>query len=47
MTRSTPWWSEFFHTPWGSLVFAGIAMRLFVSLYVVGMARRVAALGTR
>lgn len=41
------WWFEFFHTHWGSLVFAGIAMQVFVWLYVYWLARQVAALGSR
>ena len=40
------WWFEFFHTHWGSLVFAGIAMQVFVWLYVYWLARQVAALGS-
>ncbi|MFI0403801.1 MAG: archaeosortase/exosortase family protein [Cyanobium sp.] len=41
------WWFDFFHEQWGGLVFAGIAMQLFVWLYVYWLARQVAALGTR
>ena len=41
------WWFDFFHWHWGSLVFAAIAMQLFVSLYVYWLARQVAALGSR
>ena len=41
------WWFDFFHWHWGSLLFAGIAMQLFVWLYVYWLARQVAALGTR
>ena len=41
------WWFDFFHEQWGGLVFAGIAMQLFVWLYVYWLARQVAGLGTR
>jgi cyanoexosortase A len=41
------WWFDFFHDHWGSLVFAGIAMQLFVWLYVYWMARQVAGLASR
>lgn len=41
------WWFDFFHWHWGSLVFAGMAMQLFVWLYVYWMARQVAALHPR
>jgi cyanoexosortase A len=41
------WWFDFFHWHWGSLVFAGIAMQIFVWLYVYWMARQVAALHPR
>lgn len=41
------WWFDFFHWHWGSLVFAGVAMQVFVSLYVYWMARQVAALSSR
>ncbi|MFN7633032.1 MAG: exosortase/archaeosortase family protein [Cyanobacteriota bacterium] len=41
------WWFDFFHWHWGSLVFAGLAMQLFVWLYVYWMARQVAALPPR
>jgi cyanoexosortase A len=41
------WWFEFFHDHWGSLLFSGLGMQLFVWLYVYWMARQVAALGTR
>jgi cyanoexosortase A len=41
------WWFDFFHWHWGSLLFAGIAMQLFVWLYVYWLARQVAALGAR
>ena len=39
------WWFAFLHDSWGGLVFAGVAMLLFVWLYVVWLARQVAALG--
>lgn len=38
------WWFDFFHWHWGSLVFAGIGMQIFVWLYVYWLARQVAAL---
>jgi cyanoexosortase A len=41
------WWFDFFHEQWGGLVFSGIAMQLFVWLYVYWLARQVAALETR
>ena len=41
------WWFEFLHDSWGGLVFAGVAMQLFVWLYVYWLARQVAALGSR
>lgn len=41
------WWFDFFHEDWGSLIFSGLGMQLFVSLYVYWMARQVAALGAR
>jgi cyanoexosortase A len=41
------WWFDFFHDHWGSLLFSGLGMQLFVWLYVYWMARQVAALGTR
>ncbi|MFN7871860.1 MAG: archaeosortase/exosortase family protein [Cyanobacteriota bacterium] len=41
------WWFEFFHDHWGSLLFSGLGMQLFVWFYVYWMARQVAALGTR
>ena len=41
------WWFDFFHEQWGGLVFSGIAMQLFVWLYIYWLARQVAALGTR
>ena len=50
VTSSLPnrmWWFEFFHEHWGSLLFSGVGMQLFVWLYVYWMARQVAALGTR
>lgn len=50
ITSSLPnkqWWFDFFHEHWGSLVFSGLGMQLFVWLYVYWMARQVAALGTR
>jgi len=50
VTSSVPnrmWWFEFFHEHWGSLLFSGVGMQLFVWLYVYWMARQVAALGTR
>jgi cyanoexosortase A len=50
VTSSLPnrqWWFEFFHDHWGSLLFSGVGMQLFVWLYVYWMARQVAALGTR
>jgi cyanoexosortase A len=50
VTSSLPhkhWWFEFFHEHWGSMVFSGLGMQLFVWLYVYWMARQVAALGTR
>jgi cyanoexosortase A len=40
-------WFDFFHEDWGSLIFSGLGMQLFVSLYVYWMARQVAALETR
>jgi cyanoexosortase A len=49
-TSSLPgkqWWFDFFHEHWGSLVFSGLGMQLFVWLYVYWMARQVAALGSR
>ena len=50
VTSSVPnrmWWFEFFHEHWGSLLFSGVGMQLFVWLYVYWMARQVAALGIR
>ena len=50
VTSSLPnrmWWFEFFHEHWGSLLFSGVGMQLFVWLYVYWMARQVAALGIR
>jgi cyanoexosortase A len=50
VTSSLPnrmWWFEFFHEHWGSLLFSGVGMQLFVWLYVYWMSRQVAALGTR
>ena len=50
VTSSLPnrqWWFEFFHDHWGSLLFSGVGMQLFVWLYVYWMARQVAALGAR
>ena len=41
------WWFDFFHDHWGSLLFSGLGMQLFVWLYLYWMARQVAALGTR
>ena len=41
------WWFEFLHDSWGGLVFAVVAMQLFVWLYVYWLARQVAALGSR
>jgi cyanoexosortase A len=41
------WWFDFFHDHWGSLLFSGLGMQLFVWLYAYWMARQVAALGTR
>lgn len=41
------WWFAFFHEHWGSLLFSGLGMQLFVWLYVYWMARQVAALGAR
>jgi len=41
------WWFDFFHEDWGSLIFSGLGMQLFVWIYVYWMARQVAALGTR
>ena len=41
------WWFDFFHDSWGSLLFSGLGMQLFVWLYAHWMARQVAALGTR
>jgi cyanoexosortase A len=41
------WWFDFLHDSWGGLVFAGVAMQLFVWLYVYWLARQVAALGSR
>jgi len=41
------WWFDFFHEHWGSLLFSGLGMQLFVWLYVYWMARQVAALGAR
>ena len=40
-------WFDFFHDHWGSLLFSGLGMQLFVWLYLYWMARQVAALGTR
>jgi cyanoexosortase A len=48
VTSSLPnrmWWFEFFHEHWGSLLFSGVGMQLFVWLYVYWMSRQVAALG--
>jgi exosortase/archaeosortase family protein len=50
ITSSLPnrqWWFDFFHDHWGSLLFSGLGMQLFVWLYLYWMARQVAALGTR
>ena len=50
ITSSLPnkqWWFDFFHEHWGSLMFSGLGMQLFVWLYLYWMARQVAALGTR
>jgi cyanoexosortase A len=50
VTSSLPnrqWWFDFFHDHWGSLLFSGLGMQLFVWLYVYWMARQVAALGSR
>ncbi len=50
VTSSLPnrmWWFEFFHEHWGSLLFSGVGMQLFVWLYVYWMSRQVAALGSR
>jgi cyanoexosortase A len=50
VTSSVPnrmWWFEFFHEHWGSLLFSGVGMQLFVWLYVYWMSRQVAALGIR
>jgi len=41
------WWFDFFHDHWGSLLFSGLGMQLFVWLYVYSMARQVAALAAR
>jgi len=41
------WWFDFFHDHWGSLLFSGLGMQLFVWLYVYSMARQVAALAPR
>jgi cyanoexosortase A len=41
------WWFDFFHEQWGGLVFSGIAMQVFVWLYLYWLARQVAALRTR
>jgi exosortase/archaeosortase family protein len=41
------WWFDFFHDHWGSLLFSGLGMQMFVWLYVYWMARQVAALGAR
>ena len=41
------WWFDFFHFHWGSLLFAGVAMQVFVSLYLSLMNRQVAALNDR
>lgn len=41
------WWFDFFHWHWGSLVFAGVAMQLFVWLYLYWMTRQLAALPSR
>jgi cyanoexosortase A len=41
------WWFDFLHDSWGGLVFAGIAMQLFVWLYVYWLARQVAAVASR
>lgn len=48
ITSSLPnrqWWFDFFHEHWGSLLFSGLGMQLFVWLYLYWMARQVAALG--
>lgn len=41
------WWFDFLHDSWGGLLFAGIAMQLFVWFYVYWLARQVASLGSR
>jgi len=41
------WWFDFLHDHWGSLLFSGLGMQLFVWLYVYSMARQVAALAAR
>ena len=41
------WWFDFFHENLGSMLFSGIGMQIFVSLYVYWMARQVAQLGAR
>jgi exosortase/archaeosortase family protein len=41
------WWFDFLHDSWGGLVFAGMAMQLFVWIYVYWLARQVAALGSQ
>jgi exosortase/archaeosortase family protein len=38
------WWFELFHTGWPSLLFPGIAMLLFVQLYLMWMEHQVAQL---
>lgn len=41
------WWFDFFHKNLGSMLFSGLGMQIFVSLYVYWMARQVAQLGAR
>ncbi|MEB3335428.1 MAG: archaeosortase/exosortase family protein [Cyanobacteriota bacterium] len=38
------WWFELFHTGWPSLLFPGIAMLLFLQVYILWMERQVAQL---
>jgi exosortase/archaeosortase family protein len=38
------WWFELFHTGWPSLLFPGIAMVLFLQVYIAWMERQVAQL---
>lgn len=38
------WWFDFFHWQWGSLIFALLAMQVFVVLYGFWMEKQVAAI---